>query len=232
MRKILTFLIIAIIAIQTVKSEINDSIPKKKLSISFYYSGLLNIPKTRTDYFYNQGIKINSREFKNTYTSSYTFLIGIPLFKNIQLKTGLSLLQNKIEVETKDYIYNNSDININTEKYLSLPLLLSYNLKITDNVNISPFIGLYINELIYSYNTNIFGTVKRESGGYFAYIDKPFLNMEFGSYFDYIISDKIDISIKMSYMYWDIYSFTKQPSHMDLSNIYSLSMGIGLNYNF
>ena len=231
MKKLIIITII-FFAIQTIIAKNNDTIPNNRFNISLYYSGLLNIPKERMSYLYWQGEVVKSREYKKTFSSDFTFLINIPILKKLSLNTGISLLHSKIEAEDITIgIENSNEIFIKKEKYISISFLISYQLINIKKIEISPIIGVYINEIIYKYSksSNINRTI--ESSKYFNDLEAPFLNLEAGFNTDYKLNKDWRVSLKLKYIAWDIYSFTKQPQHMDLSNIYTISIGVGIKYN-
>jgi len=231
MKTKLIILTITIFAIQTTIAKNNDTIPNNRIGISFFYSGLLNVPKEKMTYLYWQGEIATSREYKNTFSSDFTFLININVLKKLSLNTGISLLHSKIEAEDKTIgIENSKEIFIEKEKYISIPFLISYQVINIKKLELSPIIGVYLNEIIYKYSkiSNISRTI--ESSKYFNDFEAPFLNFEAGFNTDYKLNKNLALSLKLRYIAWDIYSFTKQPTHMDLSNIYTISIGVGIKY--
>ena len=229
MKKTILILSVVLFAMQVTKAEKNDTIQNSKFGISFYYNSLINFPKEKIINHYWDGVQTSYTEYKTTFTPEFSLIFNISIYKKLKLNTGLSYL--KLNKSQNSIWNNNIESIIYKEKYISIPILMSYNVISSTKFNIIPFLGVYINELFYTGDTYSFNNeAVINHDNYFVYNEAPFLNFEAGFNTDYKLNKNLALSLKLRYIAWDIYSFTKQPTHMDLSNIYTISIGVGIKY--
>lgn len=245
-----TNLLIVILLIFNITYSQTDTVKKSKVSISGLYVENIQIVdrslypnKEEQGYIYYQdGTKEPHGLYKTKYKTTFTYAININLlikiYKNFWLISGINTfsekIKNMVEYESykTDYTRKNYDIWSNT--YLTIPIEFSYNLKFK-GLGLYPYLGANFNALFRTTHETDFAPGETE----LPYIEinkrrvfhsRIFVGFVGGLAISKRIYKRLDLLLKMNY---------QPPSKVllvDNTEVYSgvntLSLGVGLNYNF